>query len=215
METARRLPLDDEKYRAFLGKLAELVRRDPQLADAEALREFLDEHRGNLGEQTAEAMFDAPDDPLRVMVHYMVLGATDLGDLREVSRQWLRGRGYQLPPWEPTVPRTARRLIFYKGKVAAVVEWEPRKGVELHPSLTEPEKRWVTALAIAAGECPQSADDALRRFAAHLTMSGEEFAADRGRPDEELARKYGVPLDAVEYRRTLPDDPGRGKDAES
>lgn len=205
----RRLPLDDEKYRDYLRELAELVRRDPELADAEAVRAFLEEHRRCLGERTAEALFSAPDEPLRVMVHYMVLGATDLADLREISRDWLRGRGYRLPPWDLTVPRTARRLIFYRGQVGAVVEWEPEKAVELKASLAEPEKRWVTAMAIGAGECPQWSDEALQRFAAYLTMGEAEFAADRGRPDEELAQKYGVPVDAVQCRRALPDAPGR------
>jgi hypothetical protein len=36
-------------------------------------------------------------------------------------------------------------------------------------------------------------------------MGVEGFADERERPDEELAQRHGVPVDAVRYRRGLPD----------
>src|SRR5207247_3623014 len=99
-----------------------------------------------------------------------------------------------------------RRLITVGGRVRGVVEWEPERRLELDPNLSEPERRWATALAIGMGECPQWSDEEVWRYAAYLALGVEEFASARGASDEELAERHGLPVDAVRYRRALPDD---------
>jgi hypothetical protein len=204
MRTQQPLPLDQRGYAAFRQGLADLMRHDPELLDLDAARAFLRDNRVFLGELTALEFEEAPDEPLRVMIHYMVLGASDLGAYHEASRSWLAGRGFALPPWDPGTSRSASRLIPYRGKVAAVVEWQPQRALTVDPALDERSQRWVLAMAIGAGERPQWNDQEIKRYAAYLTM-GEEFAADRELSDEALADKYDVPVDAVQYRRRLSD----------
>jgi hypothetical protein len=204
MPATQTLPLDQSGYAAFRNGLAELMSRDPEITDVASARAFLRRNRAFLGERTAREIEEAPDEPFRVMVHYMVLGASDLAPFHQSSRAWLAGRGFPLPPWDPGTSRTASRLIPYRGKVAAVVEWEPQRAVTIDPALDERAHRWVLAMAIGAGERPQWSEEEIKRYAAYLTM-GEEFAADRALSDEELAEKYGVPVDAVQYRRMLSD----------
>lgn len=201
----RRLPLDDERYSAYLRDLRALVEADPELADSDALRTFVAGHREWFGSRTAEATLDAPDDRLRVLIHVMVMASSELGDLHQRSRTLLGEQGTSPPPWDVTVPRTAQRLVAFGGKVRGVVEWEPERRVELDPDLSGPERTWATALAVGIGECPQWTDDEVWRYAAYLVMGIEEFADEREHSDEELAEHYQVPLDAVRYRRGLPD----------
>jgi len=201
----RRLPLDADAYRDYLTGLRELVEADPELDDTDALRRFVADHRELFGPRTAQATLDASDDRLRVLVHVMVLAATELRELHEGSREWLLSQGHAPPPWDVTVPRTAQRLITVGGKVRGVVEWEPERRLELDPNLSEPDRRWATALAIGIGECPQWSDDEVWRYAAYLALGVEEFAAERGSSDDELAERHGIPVDAVRYRRGLPD----------
>ncbi len=61
-------------------------------------------------------------------------------------------------------------------------------------------------MAIGAGEKSNWDEEELRRFAAYLTMGGAEFSNDRKLSNEEIAKKYEVPIEEVEYRRGLPDD---------
>lgn len=204
----RRLPLDDERYSGYLSDLRALVEQDPDLTDAEALRTFVAEHRKWFGPRTAEATLDAPDDRLRVLVHVMVLAASELGDLHQACRDRLAEQGTLPPPWDVTVPRTAQRLITFAGRVRGVVEWEPERRVELDPDLSPPEHRWATALAVGIGECPQWSDDEVWRYGAYLVMGVEDFAAERECSDDEIAERHEVPVDAVRYRRGLPDTLG-------
>ena len=201
----RRLPLDADAYRDYLAALRRVVEADPALEDADLLRTFVREHRERFGPRTAKATLDAPDDRLRVLVHVMVLAASELSEFHETSRGWLQVHGHTPPPWDVTVPRTAQRLITVGGKVRGVVEWEPERRIELDPDLSEPDRKWATALAIGIGECPQWSEDEVWRYAAYLALGVEEFAAQRGASDDELAKKYGIPIDAVRYRRGLPD----------
>jgi hypothetical protein len=201
----RRLPLDDERYREYLLDLRALVEGDPDLRNSEALRAFVDDHREWFGPRTAAATLEAPDDRLRVLVHVMVLAASELSDLHESSRARLGEEGTSPPPWDVTVPRTAQRLVTFGGKVRGVVEWEPERRVELDPDLSAPERNWATALAVGIGECPQWSDDEVWRYAAYLVMGIEQFASERQCSDEQLAERHQVPVDAVRYRRGLPD----------
>jgi len=202
----RRLPLDDKRYRAYLRDLRALVELDPDLGDVEALRTFVEEHRDWFGPRTATTTMKAPADRLRVIIHVMVLAASELADLHQPSRERLREQhGTSLPPWDVTVPRTAQRLITFAGKVRGVVEWEPERRVELAPDLGERERKWATALAVGIGECPQWSDDEVWRYAAYLALSVEEFARERNLSDEKIAERHELPLDAVRYRRALPD----------
>ncbi|HZC99713.1 MAG TPA: hypothetical protein VFA46_05835 [Actinomycetes bacterium] len=202
----QRLPLDDRRYHAYLIALRELVERDPDLTDGPALREFLHAYRGCFGPRTADLVQSAGDDLTRVMTHVMVLAASELSDLHEASRRWLGEHGHSLPPWDVAVPRTAQRLIAFAGKVYGVVEWEPRPGVELESTLDPQERRWATALAVGIGERPQWTNAEVWRYAAYLVMGTEEFATERVRSDAELAERYGIPVEAVQYRRGLPDE---------
>jgi hypothetical protein len=201
----RRLPLDDERYREYLLHLRALVEDDPDLQNTAALRAFVDGHRELFGPRTAAATLEAADDRLRVLVHVMVLAASELSELHEASRARLGEQGTSPPPWDVTVPRTAQRLVTFGGKVRGVVEWEPERRVELDPDLSVPERNWATALAVGIGECPQWSDDEVWRYAAYLVMGIEEFASQRDSSDEQLAERHEVPLDAVRYRRGLPD----------
>jgi hypothetical protein len=199
------LPLDAPHYATLRSLLRELVSADPDLADIARLAAFLHEHRETIGERTLADFVAAPDDIKCMMVHYMVLGASELADLHGLSRAWLRSHGFQPPPWDPSTPRMATRMIPYAGKVAATVEWEPENRVTIDPRLNEQERRWVLAMAIGAGERPQWSDEEIKRYAAYLTMPEQAFQQDRHLSDEELAEKYQVPVEAVQYRRTLPD----------
>jgi hypothetical protein len=201
----RRLPLDADVYRGYIVALRALVEADPTLEDTDRLRMFVREHRERFGPRTVQTTLDAPDDRLRVLVHVMVLAASELSEFHEASREWLQAHGHTPPPWDVTVPRTAQRLITVAGKVRGVVEWEPERRVELDPGLSEPDRRWATALAIGIGECPQWSEDEVWRYAAYLALGVEEFAAQRAASDEELAERHGIPVDAVRYRRGLPD----------
>jgi hypothetical protein len=200
------LPLDAPHYTLLRHLLLELVAADPELTDIQELRAFLHEHHDTIGNLTLAEFEAAPDDVKRMMVHYMVLGASELANIHERSRAWLQVHGYPLPPWDPSVPRVAMRLIPYKDKVAARVEWEPENRVTLDPELNEHERRWVLAMAIGAGERPQWNDEEIKRYAAYLTMPEQEFQHDRHLSDEQLAEQYQVPVEAAQYRRTLPDE---------
>jgi hypothetical protein len=202
----QRLPLDDGRYHEYLVALRELVERDPDLTDGPALREFFRSYRGCFGPRTADLIHGADDDLMPVMTHVMVLAASELSDLHETSRRWLGEHGHSLPPWDVAVPRTAQRLIAFAGKVYGVVEWEPRPNVELEPTLDPRERRWATALAVGIGERPQWANTEVWRYAAYLVMGTQGFATERLRSNAELAEQYGVPVDAVQYRRGLPDE---------
>ncbi len=204
---ASRLPLDAPQYAALRSVLRGLIGSDPDLFEIEKLRTFLYEHREAIGERTLAGFEAAPDDVKCMMAHYMVLGATELADLHGLSRAWLQAHGFQPPPWDLSTPRMASRMIPYAGKVAAAVEWEPERRVTLDPRLSAPESRWVLAMAIGAGERPQWSDEEIKRYAAYLTMPEQAFQQDRQLSDEELAEKYQVPVEAVQYRRTLPDVP--------
>jgi hypothetical protein len=201
------LPLDQAKYADFLSELARLVRTDPCLSDATALRASVIAHQESFGPRTAHATMSADDDTLRTLVHVMVLAASELADLHGTSRAWLNGHDRKLPPWDITVPRTSQRLITFGGRVYGVVEWEPQPTVELAPSLAGPDRKWATALAIAIGERPQWSDEQVARYGAYLTLGTESFGNERPRPDEELAERHGVPIEAVRLRRTLEDIP--------
>jgi hypothetical protein len=202
----QRLPLDDRRYHAYLIALRELVERDPDLTDSSALREFFHSYRGSFGPRTADLIQSADDSLMRVMTHVMVLAASELSALHETSRRWLGEHGHSLPPWDVAVPRTAQRLIAFAGKVYGVVEWEPRPNVELESTLDPSERQWATALAVGIGERPQWTNAEVWRYAAYLVMGTEAFATERVRSDAELAERYGVPVDAVQYRRGLPDE---------
>ncbi|HZV49231.1 MAG TPA: hypothetical protein VFD49_05640 [Candidatus Dormibacteraeota bacterium] len=206
----RPLPLDDARYRRFLADLRTLVGPDPWLHDASALHGFFAAHRAWFGPRTAAALDQASDDVLRSMVHVAVLAATELADLHPASREWLTQHGLSLPPWDVTVPRNAQRLIAFRDRVYGVVEWEPAQRVQLAPDLDEADRRWATALAIGIGERPQWSNQEVWRYAAYLVMGVEEFEPRRGWPDEELAARYGVPVEAVRFRRRLPDRLGQG-----
>jgi hypothetical protein len=203
--TERRLPLDHDQYREYVSGLRRLVEWDPDLTDVVTLRGFINRHRDLFGLRTAEAAHQASDARLRALAHVMVLAASELSDLHQASRAWLGAHGQSLPPWDVSVPRTPQRLISFAGRVYGAVEWEPERRVTLAPDLAEDERKWATALAVGIGERPQWTDAEAWRFAAYLAMGTEAFAAQRDLPDEELARRHGVPIDAVRYRRRLPD----------
>lgn len=205
MVSSRDLPLDNERYREFLYGLRRLVADDPQLNDIGALRSFVDTHQGHFGPRTAVAMRLAAEDTARALVHVAVLAATELTDLHDASRSWLGEHGYALPPWDVSVPRSAQRLISFAERIYGVVEWEPTQRVQFDPSLDSPNRKWATALAVGIGERPQWTNQEVWRYAAYLVMGTGEFGGQRARSDEELATHYEVPVEAVRYRRLLPD----------
>ncbi|MBO0875553.1 MAG: hypothetical protein J2P19_19415 [Pseudonocardia sp.] len=200
----RKLPLD-EGYADYLSGLSDLVRGDPGLDDIRAAHRFIEANRARFGPRTAEATSAADDDQLRMLIHIMVLAATELADLHEGSRVWLASHGRTMPPWDVTVPRNAQRLITFGNKVYGVVEWEPTSRVELNPDLSKAERRWATAMAIGIGERPQWTNDEVWRYAAYLTLGTDSFADERAQPDAELAGRHHVPVEAVRYRRKLTD----------
>ncbi|HWP92175.1 MAG TPA: hypothetical protein VNN20_08270 [Thermodesulfobacteriota bacterium] len=202
------LPLDDERYQPLKDQLKNILRRDPELSDANLLREFLENYKDYFGTRTSSEISTGTDNMIRRTVHYMVLSATDLQSFHITSRNWLKEQGYQLPPWDTESSHKLHRVIEYKGHAAAVVEWEPEKNITLDPSLEESEKNWVLAMAIGAGEKPEWSVEELRRFAAYLTMGRAEFSNDRELGDQEIAEKYEVPIEEVAYRRGLPDEIG-------
>lgn len=199
------LPLDAPHYTLLRHLLLELVAAEPELTDIQELSAFLHEHHETIGDLTLAEFKAAPDDVQRMMVHYMVLGASELADMHEQSRAWLQAHGYPPPPWDPSVPRVGMRMVPYNGKVGATVEWEPERRVTVDPQLDEHAHRWVLAMAIGAGERPQWNDEEIKRYAAYLTMPEQEFQRDRHLSDEQLAERYQVPIEAAQYRRTLPD----------
>lgn len=200
----RKLPLD-EGYAEYLGGLSTLLRGDPELADIGAARGFIEANKQRFGPRTAEATARADDDQLRMLIHIMVLAATELADLHEASRGWLASHGRMMPPWDVTVPRNAQRLITFDNKVYGVVDWEPTSRVELNPDLSAAERHWATALAIGIGERPQWTNSEVWRYAAYLTLGTDSFAAERAQSDAELAGRHQVPVEAVRYRRELAD----------
>jgi hypothetical protein len=205
MSQKANLPLDAPSYTPLRHLLRELVTPDVDLMNIEELKAFLQAHHETIGELTLAEFEAAPDDVRRMMTHNMILAASELADLHEMSRAWLRAHGYPPPPWDLSVPRVAIRMIPYQGRVGATVEWEPENRVNLDPQLNEQERRWVLAMAIGAGERPQWSDEEIKRYAAYLTMPEQNFQQDRHLSDEQLAEQYQVPVEAVQYRRTLPD----------
>lgn len=199
------LPLDDARYDPLRERIKEMLKNDPELFDTKSLREFLETYKNYFGTRTLAEISIGADDLIRRTIHYMVLSSTDLEPFHESSRKWLKDNGYQLPPWDSEVTRKAHRVIEYKGRVAAVVEWEPNKNITLDPNLSESERNWVLAMAIGAGEKPEWNYDELRTFAAYLTMGGKEFSKERNLSNKEIAEKYSVPVEEVEFRRKLPD----------
>jgi hypothetical protein len=206
MDKKANLPLDDERYQPLRDQLKDMLRRDPELSDANSLREFLESYKDYFGTRTSAEISAGTDNMIRRTIHYIVLSSTELASFHEASRNWLKEQGYQLPPWDTELSYKLHRVIEYKGRAAAVVEWEPQKNITLDPGLKEDEKNWVLAMAIGAGEKPNWSEEELRRFAAYLTMGGAEFSNDRNLSDREIAEKYEVPIEEVEYRRRLPDD---------
>lgn len=211
MEKKAILPLDDDHYAPLKQELKIMLDSDPELSNARLLREFLIKYKEYFGTRTSAEISAGTDNMLRRTIHYMVLSSTDLASFHEISRNWLKEQGYQLPPWDADSFHKLHRVIQYQGRAAAVIEWEPQKNITLDPSLKENEKKWVLAMAIGAGEKPDWSEEELRKYAAYLTMGGTEFSNDRELSNEEIARKYEVPIEEVEYRRGLPDKIGTVK----
>ena len=201
------LPLDGQAYVESLRELERLIRATPDLSNLATIRTFLAAApRSLLGERTVGECQAADDEKLRVLLHYMILGSSAMGDLHPASRGWLNRGGYPPPPWDPeSRPYGKERVITYGGRLGAIVAWEPARSVAFGEGLTEVERRWVLALAIGAGERPEWSDAELERFAAYLTMGGASFAREREVNDAEIAAKYGVPEAMVAYRRSLDD----------
>ncbi|PYM81929.1 MAG: hypothetical protein DME09_15760 [Candidatus Rokuibacteriota bacterium] len=201
------LPLDGQAYVESLRELERLIRATPDLSNLATIRTFLAAApRSLLGERTVGECLAADDEKLRVLLHYMILGSSAMGDLHPASRGWLNRGGYPPPPWDPeSRPYGKERVITYGGRLGAIVAWEPARSVAFGEGLTEVERRWVLALAIGAGERPEWSDAELERFAAYLTMGGASFAREREVNDAEIAAKYGVPEAMVAYRRSLDD----------
>jgi hypothetical protein len=201
------LPLDGQAYLAAVRELERLIRQTPDLSNLGTIREFLaGAPLGLLGVRTAEDFATADAEKLRVLTRYMILAATAMEDLHESARRWLTEHDYALPPWDvgPGQPPQPRSLS-YEGRVAATVSWTPQPSVSLAPDLTERERRWVLAMAIATGERPDWTEPEVQRFAAYLTMGGASFGADRELSDAQIAQKYDVPESAVMVRRALDD----------
>lgn len=77
--TAANLPLDAPQYASLRSLLREMVVPDPELTHIEELGIFLREHQEAVGDRTLAEFEAAPDDVKRMMVHYMVLGASEIG----------------------------------------------------------------------------------------------------------------------------------------
>jgi len=204
---ADRLPLDGRAYVEAVRALERLIRATPDLSNLAAIRDFLaTAPPGLIGVRTAEDCAAADDEKLRVMIRYMILGTTAMKDLHDATRQWLDERGYALPPWDPQAGAPhQRRRITYGGRLAATVTWTPQPSVSFADGLSDPERRWVLAMAIAAGERREWTEADLQRFAAYLTMGGASFAADRVLSDAQIGAKHGVPESGAALRRSLDD----------
>jgi len=204
---ADRLPLDGRSYVDAVRALERLIRATPDLSNLAAIRDFLAAAPpGLIGVRTAEDCAAADDEKLCVLIRHIILGTTAMEDLHNATRQWLAQRGYALPPWDPHAGGAyQRRSITYGGRIAATVTWMPQPSVRLTEGLSDPERRWVLAMAIAAGERREWNEDDLQRFAAYLSMGGASFADDRVLSDAQIAAKYGVPECAAAFRRSLDD----------
>ena len=147
------LPLDGQAYVESLRELERLIRATPDISNLATIRTFLAAApRSLLGERTAGECLAADDEKLRVLLHYMILGSSAMADLHPASRGWLNRGGYPRPPWDPeSRPCGKRRVITYRGRLGAIVAWEPARPVAFGEGLTEVERRWVLALAIGAG----------------------------------------------------------------
>jgi hypothetical protein len=202
-----RLPLDGRCYLQSIRELERLIRATPDLSNLADIRVFLSTAPSSLmGERTAEECLAADDEKLRVLIHYIILGASTMADLHPASRAWLSDRNYAQPPWDVEARESGnRRLIRYRGRIGAVVSWEPARSVAFAKDLSDVERRWVLAMAIGAGERPDWQDADLERFAAYLTMGAASFAADRALSDAEISEKHEVPEAIVAFRRTLDD----------
>src|SRR6266404_3456557 len=197
-----RLPLDGRSYAESVRELERLlIRGTPDLSNLADIRAFLSTAPPSLmGERTAEECLAADDAKLRVLIHYVILGASAMADLHPTSRAWLRDRNYAQPPWDAQGREHGKcRRITYRGRLAAVVSWEPERSVTFSDGLSDVERRWVLAMAIGAGEHPDWQDVDLQRFAAYLTMGGASFAADRPLSDAEISEKYEVPEASVAF----------------
>jgi hypothetical protein len=202
-----RLPLDGRCYLESIRELERLIRATPDLSNLADIRAFLSTAPSSLmGERTAEECLAADDEKLRVLIHYIILGASTMADRHPASRAWLSDRNYAQPPWDVEAREPGnRRLIRYRGRIGAVVSWEPARSVAFAKDLSDVERRWVLAMAIGAGERPDWQDADLERFAAYLTMGAASFAADRALSDAEISEKHEVPEAIVAFRRTLDD----------
>lgn len=109
----------------------------------------------------------------------------------------------------PLVPRTAMQLITYNGLVAASAG---ATRAYFAPHLQErpdddPERRFVSAMllyyhAIDRGELPGPYTDAdAELYARAALVVDEDFAASRYLGDEELAARYGVPIEQIVAKR--------------
>ena len=147
------LPLDGQAYVESLRELERLIRATPDLSNLATIRTFLAAApRSLLGERTVGECLAADDEKLRVLLHYMILGSSAMGDLHPASRGWLNRGGYPPPPWDPeSRPYGKERVITYGGRLGAIVAWAPARSVAFGEGLTEVERRWVLALAIGAG----------------------------------------------------------------
>ena len=202
-----RLPLDGRSYVDGVRELERLIRATPDLSNLATIRDFLvAAPPGLLGVRTAEDCGTADDEKLRVLIRYMILGTKAMEDLHEATRRWLTEHGYALPPWDPHAgaPYQGRR-ITYGGRIAATVSWTPQPSVRFADGLSDPERQWVLAMAIGAGERREWTEEDLQRFAAYLTMGGASFAGERILSDAHIGAKYGVPESAAALRRSLDD----------
>jgi len=202
-----RLPLDGRSYVDAVRELERLIRATPDLSNVATIRDFLAAAPpGLIGVRTAEDCGAADDEKLRVLIRYMILGTKAMEDLHEATRRWLADHGYARPPWDPHAdePHGCRR-ITYDGRIAATVTWTPQPSVTFANGLSDPERRWVLAMAIAAGERREWKEDDLHRFAAYLTMGAASFAAERILSDAHIAAKYDIPESAAAFRRSLAD----------
>ena len=97
-----RLPLDGRSYAESVRELERLlIRGTPDLSNLADIRAFLSTAPSSLmGERTAEECVAADDAKLRVLIHYVILGASAMADLHPASRAWLRDRNYAQPPWD-------------------------------------------------------------------------------------------------------------------
>src|SRR5258708_22909889 len=116
-----RLPLDGRSYVESVRELERLIRGTPDLSNLADIRAFLSTAPSSLmGERTAEECLAADDTKLRVLIHYVILGASAMADLHPASRAWLRDRKYAQPPWDADGREHGkRRRITYRVSMAA------------------------------------------------------------------------------------------------